>query len=152
MPVSNKKFTLGATERLKSRKTIERLFRDGRQFMLFPFKVYYLFSAGEENAPGPATPSGQAPSALQPPSASPIQAGFAAGSRHFKKAVDRNRIKRLTKEAYRLQRGGLQQHLQATHRSLSLFLVYTGKDLPAHALISEKIGVILQKLIKEAGS
>jgi ribonuclease P protein component len=133
MPVSNNKFTLGATERLKSRKTIERLFRDGRHFMLFPFKVYYLFSAAGEAAP-------------------PLQAGFAAGSRHFKKAVDRNRIKRLTKEAYRLQRGDLQQHLQVTHRSLVLFLVYTGKDLPAHSLISEKIGVILQKLIKEAGS
>jgi ribonuclease P protein component len=133
MPVSNKKFTLGAAERLKSRKTIERLFRDGRHFMLFPFKVYYLFSAVGESIP-------------------PLQAGFAAGSRHFKKAVDRNRIKRLTKEAYRLQKDELRQHLLATHRSLILFFIYTGKDRPAHSLVSEKIGVILQKLIKEAGS
>ena len=34
-------------------------------------------------------------------------------------------------------------------RSMALFLIYTGKELPDHATVKAKIGVLLQKLIKE---
>jgi len=125
-------FTLGKDERLKSRKLIERVFREGKSFALFPFRVYY--------APLPA---------IVPVF---LQAGFGAGSRNFKKAVDRNRIKRLTREAYRLQKQGLQDHLRDKGRPLAVFFIYVGKELPDQELIRTKIGLILQKLITEAGS
>jgi ribonuclease P protein component len=80
---------------------------------------------------------------------SPLQAGFGASSRHFKKAVDRNRIKRLSREAYRLQKQLLFQRLHEKGRCMAVFFIYTGKELPEYAIVSEKIGVALQKLIKE---
>jgi ribonuclease P protein component len=80
---------------------------------------------------------------------SPLQAGFGVSSRHFKKAVDRNRIKRLSREAYRLQKQPLSQRLQEKGRCLAVFFIYTGKDLPDYATVTHKIGVLLQKLIKE---
>jgi len=78
-----------------------------------------------------------------------VQAGFGAASRHFKKAVDRNRIKRLSREAYRLQKHPLLQRLEEKRFSLAVFFIYTGKELPDYATVTDKISVALQKLIKE---
>jgi ribonuclease P protein component len=129
--ISNIKFTLGKDERLKSRKLIERVFRDGKSFALFPFRVYYL----------------SVPAEGQPP----LQAGFGAGARNFKKAVDRNRIKRLAREGYRLQKQELAALLTEKGQALAIFFIYTGKELPDTTIVSGKIALALQKLIKETG-
>jgi ribonuclease P protein component len=88
------------------------------------------------------------PGAARPPEA-PLQAGFGASSRNFKKAVDRNRIKRLSREAYRLQRQPLFDRLKEKGIVMAVFFIYTGKDLPDYRTVTEKIGVALQKLIRE---
>jgi ribonuclease P protein component len=80
--------------------------------------------------------------------AQPLQAGFSASSRTFKRAVDRNRIKRLMREAYRLQKAPLEQVLQTKQRKLALFLIYTGKELPEYALVKEKMEVVLNRLVQ----
>jgi len=127
------RFTWKKGERLKSRKLIEQVFREGKSFSLFPFRVHFLLQ--------PATTGGPV---------IPLQAGFGAGSRHFKRAVDRNRIKRLGREAYRLQRQSLYDHLVERQRMLAVFFIYTGKELPDYEVVTQKIGVALQKLMKEA--
>ena len=78
-----------------------------------------------------------------------LQAGFGAGSRHFKKAVDRNRIKRPSREAYRLQKNPLLQQLEEKRLTLAVFFIYTGRELPDYVTVTDKIGVALQKLIRE---
>ena len=162
------RYTLNKTDRLKSRKTIERLFREGQRFSVYPFKIFYL--AGPSAAvPTPASPPPAAapppsdvpaptsPSAAVPPPATPssttaapsLQAGFGVSSRLFRKAVDRNRIKRLSREAWRLQRHALSDHLHQQGRVMAVFILYTGKQLPELPLVTQKIGVALQKLLKE---
>lgn len=130
-------------EKLKSRKRIERVFREGKSFSVFPYKVIFLLS--------PATGSASATSSKPPPAkpAAPLQAGFGAGSRHFKKAVDRNRIKRLGREAYRLQKAPLLHQLAEKGLSMAVFFIYTGKELPDFQTVTAKMGVALQKLIRE---
>ena len=142
MSTTGRKFTLGQQERLKSRKLIERVFREGKSFALFPFRVFYLPLQSTATA-------GQQPLPVAGP---PLQAGFAVSARNFKRAVDRNRVKRLTREAYRLQKQDLQDRLNEKGRALALFFVYTGKDLPAASVVSEKIGLALLKLVKETAS
>jgi ribonuclease P protein component len=126
-----KKLTLGKKERLKSRKLIDQLFKEGRNFNLFPFRVYYLF-----------------PKAKAADLNVNLQFGVGVSTRNFKHAVDRNRIKRLTREAYRLQKLPFQELLESKQLTIALFLIYTGKELPAYEVVSEKITVILNRLIK----
>lgn len=76
----------------------------------------------------------------------PLKCGFSVSARNFKKAVDRNRIKRITKEAYRIQKNILEQLLHAHNKELHLFILYTAKELPDFATAKEKLGLILNKL------
>lgn len=140
-------FTLGKDQRLKSRKEIERVFREGKSFALFPFRVYYAPLSSRVVLPG--VPGA---AAMPRPRKTPrLQAGFGASSRNFKKAVDRNRIKRLSREAYRLQKQVLYDWLEKKDSTLAVFFIYTGKELPDYAMVKYKIGQALQRLMKETG-
>jgi ribonuclease P protein component len=120
-----RKFTLGKNERLKSRKQIEYLFSEGKKLTLAPFRIHYSLNKSETAS---------------------LQFGAGASSRTFKKAVDRNRIKRLMREAYRLQKETLQQKLKDQGSQLCVFFIYTGKEMPAHKDVYDKTGEVLHKL------
>ena len=124
---TKQRYTFKKEEKLKSRKTIEQLFKDGKSFYNFPFRILWKFTDK---------------------AVAPLQTGFAVSSKHFKKAVDRNRIKRLIREAYRLQKNDLQNLLQLQQKQLSVFIIYVGNELPEYDLIFEKTTHLLNRLIK----
>lgn len=126
----NLRYTLGKEDKLKSRKIIEQLFNEGKSFSLFPFRIIYLLQQ--------STTVGQ------------LQASFSVGTRHFKKAVDRNRIKRLMREGYRLQKNELSDTVKTGNKNLQVFFIYTGTDIPTYALVSEKINGGIKRLQKIA--
>ena len=125
-----KQFTLGKEERLKSRKQIEKLFAEGKSFVVNPFRVYFLFD-GIFNAQR---------------SMFNVQFGVGVSAKNFKKAVDRNRIKRLTREAWRLQKNDLREKIKTTRKQLNVFFIYTGKELPDFTTVKDKVAVALKKL------
>jgi ribonuclease P protein component len=119
---------LDKNRRIKSRKLTEQLFSKGQRFALFPIRVLYFIQ--HQDLPRRVN----------------LQAGVAVSSRQFKKAVDRNRIKRLLREAYRIQKQELESLLEKNHQQLFVFFVFTGKEIPEYQLLKERLGVILQKL------
>ncbi|MEO7766443.1 MAG: ribonuclease P protein component [Ferruginibacter sp.] len=131
------RYTLGKQERLKSRKAIEQLFKEGKSFAVYPFRILYIL---KKDQPGIDDKSLAANKAL-------VQAGFTASSRNFKRAVDRNRIKRLMREAWRLQKHRLQLPT-AQKFTLVLFFIYIGKDLPGYNLVYEKTTLVIKRLTK----
>ena len=127
-----KKLTLGKQERVKSRKLIDQLFKEGKNFNLFPYRVYYLFPAANQLKDFP----------------DPLQFGVGVSTRNFKHATDRNCVKRLSREAWRLQKTSLRELVLLKGIHLAVFVIYTGKELPGFDIANEKIGVILNRLIK----
>lgn len=76
--------------------------------------------------------------------------GAGASKRNFKKAVDRNRIKRLIREAYRTQKLPLQQLITEQKQGcLQIFIIFTGKELPLFDLVKSKVAEVLKRLEKE---
>jgi ribonuclease P protein component len=118
-----KQFTLGRSERLKSRKSIDQLFSEGQRFTQTPFRVFYR----KTDTTG-------------------LQFGVAVSARLFKKAVDRNRVKRVMREAWRLQKNELDKQLEEKGKGLHVFFVYTDKELPVFAVISNVTATIIRKL------
>jgi len=127
--------TLGKTERVKKRKVIEQLFSAGKTFSVYPLRAYYLFSSqqSEEGNEG-----------------SPLQFGAGVSKRHFKKAVHRNRIKRLLRETYRLQKLPLQNCITEKKNCLYVFVIFTGKELPLFEALKPIMANLLARLEKEA--
>lgn len=121
--------TLGKKERLKSRKQLDLLFKKGKSFSLPPFRVYTHTAEKVASDPG-------------------LQFGVGVSARHFSKAVDRNRIKRLTREAWRLQNAELKELCRQQPYSLHIFFIFTGKELPQFTDIKLSVAAAVQKLIK----
>lgn len=76
--------TLGKQERLKSKKLIEKLYAEGDSVKTFPLRLMYVQTAHTSEFP--------------------CQVGVSVAKRNYKLAADRNRLKRLMRETYRLQK------------------------------------------------
>lgn len=125
------KFTLGRQERLKSRKLIEELFSKGKSFTVFPLRVIWL------------------------PAGSGLQMGAGVSAKVFRRAVDRNRIKRLIREAYRLQKQSLEELLQKQHKGMNVFFNCIAKEVPEYKTVKSGMQKALEKLnelVIEAGA
>ena len=121
-----KRFGFGRKEKLKSRKVIENLFENGRSFSIFPIRVSYLFIPSDKDQL--------------------LQVGVSAGKKYFKRAVDRNRIKRLIREAYRLQKEELFSAMKQHQVSGFAFFIYTGKTIAPFQEIKDAMQQCLKRL------
>lgn len=124
--VNLKQHTLSGLERLKSRKQIDRLFSDGKYFNLPPVRVIYSIDPMNEN--------------------NALQLGVGVSGKFFRKAVDRNRVKRLIRESWRLQKIELANLAAQKNLSLKVFIIYTGRELPQYSLVFDKIGMAIEQL------
>ena len=120
-------FSFNKQEKLKSRKLTKQLFAEGKSFLVFPIKVMYL--------------------PVKEPLDFPIKIGVSASSRTFKHAVDRNRIKRVMREQYRLSKLPLHEYTTTNNQQVIAFFLYINKTLPEKGLIEKKMPIIMQKLI-----
>ena len=121
--------TYGKSERLKSRKRIDAIFKTGQRVTMHPLLFIYRRHG---DLPQPA-----------------LQAGVGVRSKQFRKAVDRNRIKRMIREAYRQQKAPLRDKVLQGRNSLDLFIIYTGQTMPLFEDIYARSGEALRKILEK---
>ncbi|MEP2025123.1 MAG: ribonuclease P protein component [Reichenbachiella sp.] len=112
-----RKYSFPKQERLSSKKSIDALFTKGASFYFYPFSVRFLLA--EENA-------------------TCHQFMVSVSKRNFKRAVDRNRIKRLIRESYRLHKH-LLNALLPEGKFLLIAYIYTGKEIHPFDFVESKL-------------
>ncbi|PHI19627.1 ribonuclease P protein component [Lewinellaceae bacterium SD302] len=119
------------SERLKSQSAIQALFdRRSASVSAYPLRLVY---APAEQARG----------------GYPVQLAVSVPKRRFKRAVDRNRIKRLMREAYRLNKESLYERLPAGSPQYAWMLIYTGKEELSYRRVEKKMRQVLDRFLKE---
>jgi ribonuclease P protein component len=121
-------YTFKKEERLCSKKLSDELFHNGSSFLCYPFKVNWLFVSN---------------------SAPQTQVLFSVSKRRYKKAVDRNLVKRRMREAYRLLK---QQHLYdhlSGERQLLIAFTYVGKEITPYSFFEKKMLLTLSQLLQK---
>jgi len=114
-------------ERLCSKKSLDLLFKNGSSFLFYPFRVTIL--------------------SIAEPHTYPVKVVINVAKKRYKLAVDRNLIKRRTREAYRLQKESLlYSALEDREEVLLLSLQYIGKQIYDYSFFEKKLAVALKKL------
>ncbi len=125
MPVKTNLFQ--KSSRLHHRKDIELLFNNGKQIREFPVWATYN---------------------IVPWEGSPIKMAVAVPKKKVKAAVNRNRVKRLIREAFRLNCHNANAYFEKQQLSVRIMFVFNGAMPVQYSLIESKIILILQRLVK----
>jgi len=131
---STPRFTFKKEERLSRKKLIDELFKSGSSFYLQPFKVLIAplnLSQGETTFT----------------QRFPAQILISVSSKNFRRAVDRNKIKRLIRESYRLNKHLLYGELEKKNKKILIAFLYSSKKIESFSLINEKVVASLIKII-----
>lgn len=117
------------SERLTSQKEIQALFTDGQSFHSFPFRIVWKFS--------------------DKPGSQPARVVISVPKRKFKRAVDRNLIRRRIKEGYRVHKQILYDHLNQAEMNLVFMLMYTHSEILDFNELEGEISKLLARFKQE---
>jgi ribonuclease P protein component len=132
-------FTYQKKDKLKSRKQTQHLFSTGQAINVFPIRLIYTIEPMASNAESASATS-------------VLQAGVGAPSRTFRKAVQRNRVKRLLREAYRLEKPNFISQAALDNKRVNLFFLYTDAivltQVEIQGKLKEALSILVTKLNK----
>ena len=119
-------FSFPKKEKLKSKKLIEQLFAEGVGVTNYPIKLVYLKTSHEDD--------------------SKCKVGVTVSKRNFKSAVKRNRIKRLMRESYRLNKHLIFNNIEG---NFAFMFLYLGKEMPSQSKITDAMIPLMRKFVNE---
>tara|TARA_Y100000766_G_scaffold231608_1_gene205715 strand:- start:183 stop:554 length:372 start_codon:yes stop_codon:yes gene_type:complete len=117
-------FSFYKQERLNNKKRINKLFSSGKFFFQEPFQIYWLETKQEKSI---------------------IELLVSVPKKNIKLAVNRNIIKRMVKEAYRLNKKALYEQVNREKKSFSVAIIYMNNKIPSYFYVEKKIKLILER-------
>lgn len=121
-------FKFPRKSRLYLKRDLDSLFKTKRLIRTFPFITYV---------------------ASKPFESVPVRMAVSVPKKRLKRAVDRNRVKRLVREAFRLHAPRFWPEGADCPETMHLLFVYQGAKLPDYDTVSDKIILTLQRLTEE---
>ncbi|HMQ47987.1 MAG TPA: ribonuclease P protein component [Saprospiraceae bacterium] len=121
-------YTFHKEERLKSEKTIGQLFKTGASFGQYPLRLVFL---AEEKGQG----------------VYPVKITFSVPKKKFPKAVQRNRLKRLMREAWRLNKNRLYREMKEHTPGYAFMVLYTGSEAASFAVIEKNMRNMIRRFL-----
>ena len=112
-------------DKLKSKKLIEKLFSEGKVITIFPLRLVYLKTSFEDS--------------------SVVKTGISVSKKLHKNAIDRNKIKRLLREVYRLNKP---KYFNNSSTPYAFMILYIGKEKPTFDSVNTKTQLLFQKFLK----
>ena len=119
------KLSYNKSEKIKSEKLIDELFLKGKSISAYPLRLVFMETSFNEDVK--------------------VKAGVSVPKRNFKKAVDRIKIKRLIREAYRLNKTKVYNNITTQY---AFMILYIGKDKPDYNLIESKTQKLLNSFLE----
>ena len=123
------KYTLGKEERLKSNLGIQDLLKNGSTLSGFPLKIYWNISS-------------------DPQQKYPVRMAISVPKKKFKRAVDRNLMKRRIREAYRLNKSIIYEPLRDRNINLFMLILFLSDEFISFDNLDTGMRELLQKLSK----
>lgn len=133
-PRSHQDQRLTKGERLYLREEIERLHSRGRSFVSYPIRIVWLAEPIATQSPGDQAQ---------------VAVITSVAKRRFKHAVDRNRIKRMTRSAYRLHKAPLWQVATQHHCTVRIALQSVAKTMPSYPELEQAVERAIARIVKE---
>lgn len=122
MSEKENQYTLSKDERLYAEKRIEALFAGGSSFIAYPLRVVYITREMESESELPT-----------------VSILTSVSKKRFKRAVKRNRVKRLIREAYRLNKKDFVDFAIESGKSFDIAFLYLKSELPTYAEIEKAV-------------
>jgi len=120
------KYTYNKIERLKSVKLIEELFEEGKFISVYPLRLAYLKSCFDEDIK--------------------LKVGISVSKKNFRRAVDRNKIRRLMREAFRLNKNAYFNNIT---KQYAFMILYIGNEIPNYIDLENKIKQLFEQFLKK---
>lgn len=127
--MNTRALTFRKPEKLCSRDIITKLFEDGNNFYTPAFRVVWRPVTSETG--------------------SRVQVAFSVQKKSFRKAVDRNLLKRRLREAYRHEKQRLYEHLEKKNLQIAVMLIYRHSSIKNYSEISQSVAHVIEKLVKD---
>lgn len=122
MPEKENQYTLCKEERLYAEKRIEALFAGGSSFIAYPLRVVYITRECNLEDESPT-----------------VSILTSVSKKRFKRAVKRNRVKRLIREAYRLNKKDFIEFAAQSGKSFDIAFLYLKSELPTYSEIEKAV-------------